>query len=134
MTIEDLKKEIKEEMKNEKESEIKKDKEELEKAIMNMYEKNIKKRKIKTNLVIKEAEENLKQDLDLFHINQINVIFGGDKIKLFSIPDSTYILSYKNKYYILKENWFGESKPYTLEIKEITKDEAKEIMKEELEN
>ena len=117
MTIEDLKKEIKEEMKNEKESEIKKDKEELEKTIMNMYEKNIKKRKIKTNLVIKEAEENLKQDLDLFHINQINVIFGGDKIKLFSIPDSTYILSYKNKYYILKENWFGESKPYTLEIK-----------------
>lgn len=132
MTIEDLKKEIKEEMKNEKESEIKKDKEELEKAIMNMYEKNIKKRKIKTNLVIKEAEENLKQDLDLFHINQINVIFGGDKIKLFSIPDSTYILSYKNKYYILKENWFGESKPYTLETKELTKDEAKEEMKKEI--
>lgn len=114
-------------MKNEVENEIKEgdknNKEEFKKEIIDAT----KKRHSKIEFITKYKVKDLKEDLDLFYLG--NYYYHH----FLNHGDLNYILLYNEKYYLIKE-WIDENNLHIIKIKEITKDEAKKLMKEELEN
>ena len=134
MSIKDLKNEIE----NEEKDNIEKEKEEIKKIIINAIKNKTKKFKFISKYDVydlapipylnKDNKLKYKTYLDLTLLHKYND-------KHYFLASLDYLLSYDENYYLLQEWIKGDKRNiHIIEIKELTEDEAKEIMKEELEN